>query len=114
MKQTLDLLPLEMLQEAGECLKALGHPVRLRIVDILMQGGFPVHQIAEMCQLPPHQACEHLRLLKNHGFLNAKRRGRAVFYEIADPRLPRLLDCIRAACDNLSEPDPAANQPSES
>jgi DNA-binding transcriptional ArsR family regulator len=98
MIQSLDLLPLEMLEEAAECIKVLGHPIRLRMVEILMQGEFPVHEIAELCQLPPHQACEHLRILKGHGLLGSHRRGRLVFYEIVDPRLPRLLNCIRAAC----------------
>jgi DNA-binding transcriptional ArsR family regulator len=69
------------------------------MIQILMQGGFPVHEVAELCRVPPHQACEHLRLLKAHGLLKSNRKGRAVYYEIADPRLPRLLDCIRAACD---------------
>lgn len=99
MQKSFDLLPLESLQGAAECLKVLGHPIRLRMVEILMQGEFPVHEIAELCQLPPHQACEHLRMLKGHGFLGSNRRGRSVFYQIVDPRLPRLLDCIRAACE---------------
>jgi len=98
MEKSLDLLPQQFLDDAAECLRALGHPARLRIVDILMQGEFPVGEIAEICQLPPHQACEHLRLLKAHGLLRSRRQGRSVFYEIADPRLPRLIDCIRAAC----------------
>ena len=99
MQKSLDLLPLESLQDAAECLKVLGHPVRIRMVEILMQGEFPVHEIADLCQLPPHQACEHLRILKSHGLLKSNRRGRSVYYEIADPRLPRLLSCIRAACE---------------
>lgn len=98
MRKPLELTPLEPLGEAAECLKVLGHPVRLRMVEILMQGRFPVRKIAELCQLPPHQACEHLRMLKGHGLLGSHRRGREVFYEIADSRLPQLLGCIRAAC----------------
>lgn len=99
MQKSLDLMPLQSLQNAADCLKVLGHPIRIRMVEILMQGEFPVHEIAELCQLPPHQACEHLRILKSHGLLKSSRRGRAVYYEIADPRLPRLLGCIRAACE---------------
>ena len=98
MPKSLDLLPLDLLEDAAECLKALSRPVRLRIVEILMQGAFPVHKVAELCQLPPHQTCEHLRLLKAHGLLDSRRRGRSVFYEVADPRLPRLIGCIRIAC----------------
>ncbi len=99
-QQALDLLPTETLQGAAECLKTLGHPARLRIVDILMQGDFPVHEIARLCELPPHQACEHLRLLQSHGLLESRRRGRAVYYRIADPRLPQLLQCIRSVCES--------------
>ena len=102
--KSLDLLSLELMQEAAECLKVLGHPIRLRMVEILMQGEFAVHEIAELCQLPPHQTCEHLRMLKSHGLLQSTRRGRSVYYQIADPRLPRLLNCIRAACDEASGP----------
>ena len=99
MDKSLDLLPLESLHDAAECLKVLAHPARLRMVEILMQGAFAVREIAELCQLPPHQACEHLRILKSHGLLGSNRRGRSVFYEIVDPRLPRLVACIRAACE---------------
>ncbi|MFH1920207.1 MAG: metalloregulator ArsR/SmtB family transcription factor [Planctomycetota bacterium] len=99
MENRLELTPLEPLGEAAECLKVLGHPARLRMVEILMQGRFPVREIAELCELPPHQTCEHLRMLKGHGLLGSHRRGREVFYEIADPRLPQLIQCIRTACE---------------
>ncbi len=92
------LLPLETLADATECLRLLAHPVRLRIVDILMQGEFQVHQIAALCELPPHQTSEHLRLLQGRGLLASQRRGRSVFYRIADPRLPVLIGCIRSTC----------------
>ena len=99
MPPRLKLLPLDFLEEAAECLKVMAHPVRLRIVDILMQGEFPVARIAELCELPPHQTSEHLRLLKGHGLLDYERRGRTVFYKIASPRLPGLIQCIQARCE---------------
>ena len=75
------------------------HPVRLRIVEILMQGEFQVHHGAALCDLPPHQASEHLRLLQGRGLLAAQRRSRSVFYRVADPRLPALIGCIRNTCE---------------
>ena len=92
------LLPAETLDYAAECLKVMAHPVRLRIVDILMQGRYPVGQIAEWCDLPPHQVSEHLRLLKGQGLLDSDRQGRTVYYRIVSPRLPGLLNCIRNTC----------------
>jgi len=102
MGETLDLLPEDVLQGAAECLRLMGHPARLRIVDILMQGEFPVGEIAEMCNLPPHQTSEHLRLLKGHGLLDSARQGRTVYYRIANPRLPGLINCIRSTCGSES------------
>ncbi|MCF7957529.1 MAG: metalloregulator ArsR/SmtB family transcription factor [Phycisphaerae bacterium] len=97
--KTLDnLLSKEALERAAECLKVMAHPVRLRIVDVLMQGEFAVHEIAEFCQTTPNQTCEHLRLLKGHGLLDSDRRGRTVYYTIKSPQLPGLLNCIRSQC----------------
>jgi len=92
------LLPTGALEEAAACLKVMAHPARLQIVEVLMQGNFPVHKVAELCGLPPQQACQHLRLLLGYGLLVSERRGRAVYYKIASPRLPRLLECIRRTC----------------
>lgn len=96
--QSLDMLSMEVLSDAAACLKVMAHPVRLRIVDILMQGEFPVREIAEMCDAREHQICEHLRLMQNCGLLSSERRGRTVYYKIESPNLPSLLKCIRENC----------------
>ena len=99
MKNDPKLLEAQILLKAAECLKVMAHPIRLRIVDILMQGSFPVCEIAQMCELPQHQTSEHLRLLKGHSLLDSKRDGRKVYYEIASPQLPGLLNCIKKNCN---------------
>jgi DNA-binding transcriptional ArsR family regulator len=96
--EKLDLLPDEMFEMAAECLKVMAHPVRLKMVNILMQGEFAVHEIAEVSGCSPNQTCEHLRLLKGHGLLSSERKGRTVFYRIASPQLPGLIECIRKNC----------------
>lgn len=100
MPKRMDLPNDEALEEAAECLKVMAHPVRLKIVTILMQGEFAVHEIAELCETSPNQTCEHLRLLKGHGLLSSQRRGRTVYYQILSPRLPRLIECIKASCES--------------
>jgi len=98
MIKKLKLLETQDLCRVAECLKVLAHPVRLRIVDILLQGEFPVHRIAEMVNLPPHQACEHLRLMQGHALLTSRRQGRTVYYRVANPNLPGIMECIRRNC----------------
>ena len=94
----LKLMDAAFLAQAADCLKVMAHPVRLRMVDVLMQGEFAVREIAIVCEISPSQACEHLRLMKGHGFLSSQRRGKEVFYKIEAPQLPSLLKCISANC----------------
>lgn len=86
------------LQKAADCLKLLAHPARLRMLEILSQGRFSVGTIAELCQLPHSQTCEHLRLMKNCGILDSDREGRTVFYFIVAPQASSLLHCIQSNC----------------
>ena len=95
---SIELPPDAVLEEAAECLRVMAHPVRLKMVNVLMQGEFPVHEIAQLCATSPNQTCEHLRLLKSHGLLSSERRGRTVYYKILSPRLPRLIECIKTTC----------------
>ena len=100
MSKELDLLADDVLEEAAECLKVMAHPVRLKMVNILMQGEFAVHEIAQLCDTSANQTCEHLRLLKGHGLLSSERRGRTVYYKILSPRLPHLIECISRSCQS--------------
>ncbi|QDV61550.1 ArsR/SmtB family transcription factor [Crateriforma conspicua] len=84
----------EMLTEAAECLKTLAHPVRLRIVQLLLHGRFTVGELAADCQIPDNVASEHLRLLQRCGFLTSQREGRRVYYQVAEPHLEQLMACI--------------------
>lgn len=103
--QTIPLIPLPFLEDVAECIKVMAHPVRLRMVDILAQGEFSVGEIAELCELPPHQACEHLRLLKGQGHLESERRGRMVYYRIVNPRLTKILELIQSCREMEGQPE---------
>lgn len=63
------LLPMPALAAAAECLKALAHPHRLRIVQLLRRGRYTVGELADACEIPSHMASEHLRLMQRCGFL---------------------------------------------
>lgn len=90
------LLPLDALTDAAECLKALAHPHRLRIVQMLLHGRYTVGELAEACEIPSHMASEHLRLMQRCGFLTSEKEGRKTFYCVAERHLERLMGCIEA------------------
>jgi DNA-binding transcriptional ArsR family regulator len=97
-QQEMKLLSQASLEKAAACLKVLAHPVRLRIVDILMQADLPVREIADLCEIKQHQACGHLRLMQSCGLLTSERHGQEVHYRIASAQLPALLNCVRDNC----------------
>ena len=91
---TVKLIDLKMLDQAAECLKTIAHPHRLRMIQILLQGACSVGDLADACEIPSNMASEHLRLLKDRGFLTSERQGRQVFYHIAEPGLAHIMNCV--------------------
>lgn len=88
------LLDLEALGHAAECLRALAHPHRLRIVQLLLADRYTVGELAEACEIPSHMASEHLRLMQRCGFLASERDGRRIYYAVAEPHLANIIACI--------------------
>lgn len=90
------LLELEALEQAAECLRTLAHPHRLRIVQMLLQGEYTVGELAEACGIASHMASEHLRLMKHCGLLTSERDGRKTYYSVAEPHLESIMGCIES------------------
>ncbi|PQO43433.1 ArsR/SmtB family transcription factor [Blastopirellula marina] len=90
------LTTLDALGQAAECLRILAHPHRLRMVQMLLQGEYTVGELAEACEIPSPMASEHLRLMQRCGFLSSQKEGRKVFYQVAEPHLQDILNCIES------------------
>lgn len=98
----LKLIRLEALEEAAECLRALAHPHRLRIVQMLLHGRYTVGELAEACGIPSHMASEHLRLMQRCGFLRNEKEGRKAYYRVAEAHLEKIMACIEARFGNMN------------
>ena len=90
----LRLIDFDSLQQAAECLRTLGHPVRLRMVQMMLHAEYTVGELAEACEIVSHLASEHLRLMQHCGFLKCRNEGRRKYYQVAEPHLESLLTCI--------------------
>jgi DNA-binding transcriptional ArsR family regulator len=89
-----NLVPMERLEEAAECLRTLAHPHRLRMVQMLLHGEYMVGELADACGIPSHMASEHLRLMKDRGLLAYERRGRCIYYRVAEQGLASIMGCV--------------------
>lgn len=90
-----NLIDLDRLGMAAECLKTLAHPHRLRIVEMLLADRYTVGELADACGIPSNIASGHLRLMQRCGFLAPEREGRKIYYRITEPCLPDFFACIR-------------------
>lgn len=88
------LISFEVLVEAAECLRTLAHPVRLRMVQMLLQDEYTVGELAEACDIPSHMASEHLGRMKDRGLLSSERRGRRMYYKVAEAGLADIMACV--------------------
>jgi ArsR family transcriptional regulator, zinc-responsive transcriptional repressor len=94
------LIEFEKLQEAAECLRTLAHPVRLRMVQLMLQGELTVGELAEACEIPSHMASEHLRMMQHCGFLTRRQEGRRTYYQVSEPAVEQLMGCIESRFGN--------------
>ncbi len=90
----IELLPLDDLSIAAECLKTIAHPHRLRMIQMMLNGRYAVGELAEACEIPSHMASEHLRLMQRCGMLSSEREGRRAYYRIAEPHLQDIMRCV--------------------
>ncbi len=93
-REGLKLIGWGALGEAAECLKTLAHPVRLRMVQMMLHSRYTVGELAEECEIPSHMASEHLRLMQRCGLLTSEREGRRMYYQVKDSHLKDMMACI--------------------
>jgi ArsR family transcriptional regulator, zinc-responsive transcriptional repressor len=86
----------ENLRQAAECLRTLAHPVRLRMVQLMIREELTVGELAEACGIPSHVASEHLRMMQHCGLLARRPDGRRIYYQVAEPTVERLMECIES------------------
>jgi len=87
---------MEFLERVSGALKVLAHPCRLKIVEVLQrEGDAPVHALMTRLQLPQALLSQHLNQMRRVGLLKGTRRGKEVWYGIADPSALTILDCVR-------------------
>ena len=72
--------------------KALAHPARIRILEILSASDRPtsVSEILAQADIEPTVLSQHLAVLKRHHVVSGRRVGNAVIYELAHPKICRV------------------------
>ena len=75
--------------------KALGHPVRVRILEILRHGGRSVQDLQQTLELDQAIVSQHLARLRAKNVVEARKAGMTMNYTVRDPAVGELLDVAR-------------------
>ncbi|MCB9235935.1 MAG: helix-turn-helix transcriptional regulator [Bacteroidia bacterium] len=90
-----DKLNKKELDRAASMLRAIAHPVRITIIDLLEKGKrLPVKDIHESLNLEQAVASHHLGILRSKGVLQAERVGKNIFYSLKYERISQIIACI--------------------
>lgn len=93
--------PREILDAAGELLRALAAPVRIAIVLQLRESHRCVHELVDALSVPQPLVSQHLKILKAAGVVAGERSGREVLYRLADHHLAHIVvDAVAHASED--------------
>jgi ArsR family transcriptional regulator len=81
----------EILDTAGDILRALAAPVRIAIVLQLRESARCVHELVDAVGVPQPLVSQHLRILKAAGVVAGERSGREVLYRLVDHHLAHIV-----------------------
>jgi ArsR family transcriptional regulator len=95
-----ELPPRDVLDTAGDLLRALAAPVRIAIVLQLRESARCVHELVDALAVPQPLVSQHLRILKAAGVVAGERSGREVMYRLVDHHLT---DIVVAAVTHSAE-----------
>ncbi len=83
-------------QKESDVLKALGHPVRLRMVEGLLKNHCNVSKIVEKMGLPQSTISQHLGILKSAGILSPEKHGVETCYHVVHPKVKKIIQTLNS------------------
>lgn len=80
----------------AEFFRTLGHPARIRVLELLSEGERPVHELLELIEIEPSNLSQQLAVLRLAGLVTQRREAGQVIYSLALPEVHDLLLAARA------------------
>jgi ArsR family transcriptional regulator len=86
-------------KDESELLKALAHPMRMQIIELLLSGlpieGCSVNSIQKKMGIPQPTISQHLQILRNKGIIDGSKKGVEVCYKVIDKRVAIILQILK-------------------
>lgn len=93
----------EHIDQAARALKAMSHPLRLKILCVLGDNEVSVQDIVELVGTTQSNISQHLAILREKDVLRTRKDANRVYYRINDPRTLKLIALLRDVFCGYSE-----------
>ena len=80
--------------------KALAHPARIKILELLRGGELSVTELQEKLGIDSSSVSQNLAILRQKRIVSSRKAGTTVFYSVPDPAVFDLLDAARRIFNN--------------
>jgi ArsR family transcriptional regulator len=90
----------ELTQFKAEFFKALGHPLRIRVLDALRSGEVGVNELCARLSVEQSTLSQQLGVLRSRNIVTGRKDGLNVFYSVSDKAIFKLLDAAREVFNN--------------
>ncbi len=88
-------IEIERLERVASMLKAIAHPVRIAILNLLEEHGLlSVSEIYQKLGIEQSSTSHHLGILKDKGVLKSKRDGKNTYYSLKHENFAKVVECI--------------------
>lgn len=93
----------EHIEQASRALRAMSHPLRLKILCVLGNKEVSVQDIVEMVGTTQSNISQHLAILREKDVLRTRKDANRVYYRVSDPRTLKLIGLMRELFCGFSE-----------
>ncbi len=83
-------------QVKAEFFKTLGHPARIRILEVLRDGERPVNELIPEVGIEPSHLSQQLAVLRRANLVRSRKVGSSVLYSVSEPRVFELLEVAKS------------------
>ncbi|MFE0179113.1 ArsR/SmtB family transcription factor [Streptomyces sp. NPDC059002] len=88
-------MPVPLYEAKAEFFRMLGHPVRIRVLELLQDGPMPVRELLAEIEIEPSSLSQQLAVLRRSRIVRATRTGSTVVYELGGGDVAELLAAAR-------------------
>lgn len=94
------MISFEEAEIRSNIIKALAHPMRLMIVDLLREGERPFSELNNTFQVDKSTVSKHLTVLKDAGIVSSRKDRHDMIYALEVPCVTDFFGCVTAVIEN--------------